>query len=86
MERYLQAIETKKTPLLSMQGQVQFLNPAPGYRPRQMMRVTMTLEGSRANQRYLGKYLELFDDDIKQHVSTWPALAWKLEDYGLSRF
>ena len=49
------------------------------------MRVTMTLEGSRANQRYLGKYLELFDDDIKQHVPTWPALAWILEDYGLSR-
>ena len=50
MERYLQAIEAKKAPMLAMQGQVQILDHAPGYRPRHMMRVTMTLEGSRANK------------------------------------
>ena len=70
MERYLQAIEAKKAPVLAMQGQVQFLNLALGYHPRQMVQVTMTLEGSRPNQRYLDKYLELFEDGIEQHVPT----------------
>ena len=68
MERYLQAIEAKKAPVLAMQWQVQFLNLALGYHPRQMVQVTMTLEGSRPNQRYLDKYLELFEDGIEQHV------------------
>ena len=70
MGSYLQAIEVKKTPMLAMQRQMQFLNPAPSYRPRLMMRVTMTLERSKANQRYLGKYLEFFDDEIEQPVLT----------------
>ena len=85
IERYLKAIDSPKAPVLAMQGQVQFLIPAPGYRPRQMVHVTMKLEGSKASQRYLGSYLELFDDEIEQPVPTWPALAWILEDYGLSR-
>lgn len=38
-----------------------------------------------ANQRCLGPYHELFDDEHERHVSTWPALAWILEYYGLSR-
>lgn len=85
MERYVQAIDTKNTPVLAIQGQVLFLIPAAGYRARLMVRLCTTLEGSKANQRYLGKYPELFDDVIEQPVPTWPALAWILEDYGLSR-
>lgn len=50
-----------------------------------MMRVSMTLEGSMANQRYLGKYMEFFDDDIEQPIPTWLALALIFVDYGLSR-
>lgn len=49
MQSYLQAIEAKKTLVLTMQEQVQFLNHALGYRPRQMMRVIITLKKSWAN-------------------------------------
>lgn len=38
-----------------------------------------------ANRRYLGYYLELFDDITEQPIPTWAALAWILEDYGQSR-
>ena len=39
----------------------------------------------RANQRYLGHYMELFNDEGERPIPTWPALAWILEDYELSR-
>ena len=36
-------------------------------------------------RRYLGHYYVLFDGEGEQPVPTWSALAWILEDYGLSR-
>lgn len=64
-EQYLSTIESKKTHVLAMQAQVQFLTPPAGYSPRRMTRLTVNLEGSKANQRHLGNYQELFDEDIE---------------------
>lgn len=60
IERYLQIIELKNSPVLAMQAQVQFLNPLASYNARRMIRLTVALEESSANQRCLGNYHELF--------------------------
>ena len=41
--------------------------------------------GALEDQRFLGNYEELFDDVQEKPVPTWTALAWILQDYGLSR-
>lgn len=46
--------------------------------------ISLLVGRSVANQCYLGHYNELFDDENGQSLLTWPALAWILEDYGLS--
>ena len=85
IDRYLQTIHTKKAPLLSMQGQVQFLTSPAGYLSPPLSINGVPVEGSVANRRYLGNYPKLFDDEQERPVPTWAALAWILEDYGLSR-
>lgn len=47
--------------------------------------ITLPLMGSPLTLQYLGQYDRLFDHPQEKHVPTWPALAWILEDYGLSR-
>ena len=85
VQRYLVAVEGKRPPMLSLQGQVQFLSSPPGYVPKFIDIVDVPVGGSMANQRYLGQYPELFDGEGEEPVPTWSALAWILEDYGLSR-
>ena len=85
IERYLKAIEINKAPVLAAQAQVEFLAAPPGYCPRYLKTVDIEVDGSRATRRYLGHYCELFDGEGEQPVPTWSALAWILEDYGLSR-
>ncbi len=85
IDRYLKAIEGKKAPVLSVQAQVDFCLAPPGYCPRFVRTIDMPVGGSSANQRYLGHYRELFDDETEMPIPTWSALAWILEDYGLSR-
>lgn len=36
-------------------------------------------------QRYPGHYVELFNDAQEKPIPIWSALAWILQDYGLSR-
>jgi hypothetical protein len=69
--------------VLSVQAQVEICLAPPGYCPRYIRTIDMSVEGSSANQRYLGHYMELFDDKGEKPISTWSALAWILEDYGL---
>ena len=83
--RYLKVIDMKKAPTLSTQGQVQFLVAPADYSSNYQGAIVFSIGGSVANQRYLGQYHELFDDENERPVPTWPALAWILEDYGLSR-
>ena len=85
IERYLHAIEVKIPPVLAVQAQVEFMVAPPGYCPRHLKTIDIELEGSMATRRYLGHYYELFDGEGEQPVPTWSALAWILEDYGLSR-
>ena len=85
IERYLNAIDVNKAPLWAVQAQVEFLVAPPGYCPRYLKTIDIEVEGSMATRRYLGHYYELFDAEGEQPVPTWPALAWILEDYGLSR-
>lgn len=37
-----------------------------------------------ANERYIGQYHDLFDDQGEHLVPTWSALIWLLEGYGQS--
>ena len=85
IDQYLQAMEEHRAPVLAVQPQVEFCLAPPGYRPHDIRILDMPVEGSPANQRYLGHYRELFDDEGEKPIPTWPALAWILEDYGLSR-
>jgi hypothetical protein len=71
--------------VLSVQPQVEFCLAPPSYIPHYIRIGNMPVEGLTANQRYLGHYRELFDDEGEKPIPTWPALAWILEDYGLSR-
>lgn len=41
--------------------------------------------GSPLTLRYLGKYPNMFDNPEEEPVPTWAAIAWLLEEYGLSR-
>jgi hypothetical protein len=41
--------------------------------------------GSPLTLRYLGQYAHMFDDLGEEPISTWMAITWLLEDYGLSR-
>lgn len=84
IERYLHAIDMKKMPLLSMHKQIQFLVAPSGYIPRHQSMITIFVGGSIANQHYTGHYEELFDDEQKQPIPTWPVLTSILEDYGMS--
>lgn len=85
VQRYLVVVEAKGPPMLSLQGQVQFLSSPPGYVPKFLTTADVPVGGTVANQRYLGQYPELFDGKEEEPVPTWSALAWILEDYGLSR-
>jgi len=85
MERYIQAVEARKPPVFSMKGQVQFLVAPPGYVSTFTKTIVIPEGGSVADQRYLGRYEELFDSDQEKPVPTWTAIAWILQDYGLSR-
>lgn len=70
--------------MLSVQVQVEFFLALLGYCPRNVCIIDMPVGGSATNQRYLGHYRELFDEEGERPVPTWPTLAWILEDYGLS--
>ena len=85
IEKYIHAVEVGKAPAFSMQGQVQFGVAPPGYVSQYTKTVLIPEGGSPVDQRYLGNYEELFDDVQEQPVPTWSALAWILQDYGLSR-
>ena len=85
IDRYLKAIDGKRAPVLSVQAQVDFCLAPPGYCPRFVRALDIPVGGSSANQRYLGHYRELFDEEVEKPIPTWSALAWILEDYGLSR-
>jgi hypothetical protein len=85
VERYLNAIDINKAPPLAAQAQVEFPVAPPGYCPRYLKTVDIEVEGSMAARRYSGHYSELFDGEGEQPVPTWSAIAWILEDYGLSR-
>lgn len=56
IERYIHEVETKKTPVFSMQGQVQFVVAAPDYVSQYKK------QWFSDGQRYLGHFEELFDD------------------------
>ena len=75
IERYLNAIDINKTPLLAAQAQVEFLVAPLGYCPRYLKTVDIKVEGSMAIRRYLGHYYELFNGKEEQPVPTWSALA-----------
>ena len=62
IERHLQAVEAKKAPVFSMQGQVQFVVAPLGYVSHYTKTVIIPEGGSPMDQRYLGHYEELFDD------------------------
>lgn len=85
IERYIQAVEARKAPIFAMQSQVQFLVAPPGYISTFTKTIVIPEGGSVADQRYLGRYEELFDHAPEQPIPTWPALNWILQDYGLSR-
>lgn len=85
IHKYLRAITVKRAPALDVQVQVQFPVAPPDYNPRYLSSITLPMGGSAANQRYLGNFGELFDDEDERPVPTWKALTWLLEDYGLSR-
>lgn len=73
---------------MEIQTYVEFMVAPPNYCPIYLKTIDMLVEGSGAYRRYLGYYNELFDDEGEQHLSTWLALAWILEDYrdGSGRF
>lgn len=85
IERYIQAVETRKPPVFTMKGQVQFSVAPPGYISTFSKTIVIPEGGNLADQRYLGRYEELFDNAQEQPVPTWAALTWILQDYGLSR-
>lgn len=45
----------------------------------------LPVEGSLLTLRHLGQYAKMFDHPEEEHVPTWKAISWLLEDYGLSR-
>jgi hypothetical protein len=75
IERYLNAIDINKTPLLAAQAQVEFLVAPLGYCPRCLKTVDIEVEGSMAIRRYFEHYYELFNGKEEQPVPTWSALA-----------
>ena len=85
IERYLLAVEAKKAPVFSMQGQVQFAVAPLGYVSYYTKVLTIPEGGSPMDQRYLGHYEEFFDNVQERPIPTWSALAWILQDYGFSR-
>ena len=85
MERYIHAVEVRKAPVFSVQVQVQFEVAPPGYVSKFTKTVIIPEGGALEDQRFLGNYEELFDDVQEKPVPTWTALAWILQDYGLSR-
>ena len=84
LERYLADVSVQKRPLLNLQGQVHFDLP-----PENYVSVYPTIDlpviGSPLTLKYLGQYALMFDKPEEEPVPTWSAIAWLLEDYGLSR-
>ena len=84
LERYIADVSIQKRPLLNLQGQVNFDLP-----PENYVSVYPTIDlpaiGSPLTLKYLGQYALLFDNPEEEPVPTWSAIAWLLEDYGLSR-
>ena len=73
-----------KRSLLNLQGQVNFDVPPENFVPKYPT-IDFPVRGSPLTLKYLGQYALLFDKPEEEPVSTWLAIAWLLEDYGLSR-
>ena len=84
LERYLKEAAARKRPLLNLHGQIQLDLPPPGFSTSNVT-LTVPLLGSPLTLQYLGQYPKMFNDPQEMPVPTWQAIAWLLEDYGLSR-
>ena len=86
IERHLDAIKVKLSPVFYAQTHVDIMVSSSGHCPKYLKTIEIFgVEGSITTRRYLGHYYVLFDREGEQPVPTWSALAWILEDYGLSR-
>ena len=84
LERYMREIDQQKKPLLNLHGQVQFEAAPVNFRPTHQI-IDLPVTGSPLTLRYLGQYEHMFDSPLEEPVPTWSAIAWLLEDYGLTR-
>ena len=84
LEKYLREIAMQRRPLLNVNSQVRFDLAPPNFVPL-MPHIEVPLVGSTLTLRYLGQYAQMFDSPSEEPIPTWNAIAWLLEDYGLSR-
>lgn len=84
LERYLVEVNTQRKPLLNLHSQVQFELPPSNFLPT-IPQLEVPIVGSPLTLRYLGQYANMFDHPGEEPIPTWTAIAWLLEDYGLSR-
>jgi hypothetical protein len=84
LERYLMEVNTHKKPLINLHSQVQFDLPPSNFLPV-VPQLEVPIVGSPLTLRYLGQYAHMFDNPGEEPIPTWMAIAWLLEDYGLSR-